>query len=377
MESIHQARRRLNRAGIDFQSDGSTGFDIYRDKQRIGRVYSEAALISWREEQPIAVVGVPMMDQAEARSTVDAIKGHLDSARKLLLDLEEREGWRALGYSSWRECAQAEFGQSQAYLYRQLAAAKIERDLDSPIGEMPESHARALTQAAPADRERALDRATELAGDQPRTAKHVQAAVTEIAPPRLSEEEYQFAREARKLLKGPIEPQVIEDARKCLRRIRGGALRIALAAEIEHAEQSMQQAIIEERRTENGEAAEDDEPTPASDSAAYKIIEQQDRRWLEDAEMAIAGGTFAYARQLLGGVQVLTYTRDTMLDRIVAQERATIEAQITMPAEVVPAEVACWWNCGVPLRAIEHAVNHHDRAGALAAARELVRLFEG
>lgn len=52
MESIHQARRRLHAAGIDFQSDQGGGFELYRDKQRIGRVFSEAALISWREEQP-------------------------------------------------------------------------------------------------------------------------------------------------------------------------------------------------------------------------------------------------------------------------------------------------------------------------------------
>src|SRR6185369_13509133 len=64
--------------------------------------------------------------------------------------------------------------------------------------------------------------------------------MTPAASPRLSQEEYQLADQARDLLKGTIDPQVIADARKCVQRIRGGALRIALIAEIDHAEQSMQ-----------------------------------------------------------------------------------------------------------------------------------------
>lgn len=127
---------------------------------------------------------IVLMDQAEARRTIEQIKAHFDGARRLLLDLEDREGWRALGYKSWRECTTAEFGQSQAYLYRQLTAAKIERALDSPIGEIPESHLRPLAQLdTPAEQHQALDRATEIAGNGKRTAAHVQQAVDEIKPP--------------------------------------------------------------------------------------------------------------------------------------------------------------------------------------------------
>lgn len=67
----------------------------------------------------------------------------------------------------------------------------------------------------------------------------------------LSDEEQQHAKEARDLLRGlsawdeSIQPQVIEDARKHVRRIRGGALRDALIAEIDHAEQTMQPKIPE------------------------------------------------------------------------------------------------------------------------------------
>lgn len=182
MTTLSQAKQRLLTTGFDFHADGGGGYEIYREQIRVGRVYSDQDLIGW--QLPTVLVGVPMMDQAEARATVDAIKGHMDSARKLLLDLEEREGWKALGYSSWRACAQAEFGQSSAQVYRLLTAAKIEQAIDSPIGENPESHLRPLvTLDTPEQQKAALDRATELAGDRPRTAKDVQAAVEEIKPP--------------------------------------------------------------------------------------------------------------------------------------------------------------------------------------------------
>ena len=76
------------------------------------------------------------MDAAEARACVTAINARLNGARQLLLELYEREGWRVLGYDSWRECVVAEFQQSKTHLYRQLEAARVEREI-SPIGEMP------------------------------------------------------------------------------------------------------------------------------------------------------------------------------------------------------------------------------------------------
>ena len=67
------------------------------------------------------------MSRDEARQCVVRIAHHLEEARALLLELYEREGWRALGYDSWRACVTAEFAESQATLYRQLTAARIER----------------------------------------------------------------------------------------------------------------------------------------------------------------------------------------------------------------------------------------------------------
>jgi hypothetical protein len=128
---------------------------------------------------------VVMMSAAEARSCVDGIKGHIESARKLLLDLYEREGWKALGYESWRECAVAEFGESKSQLYRELEAAKIERNI-SPIGEIGsirESHLRPLGKLEPDQQRKAWEEAVETAPNGKVTAAHVQEVVEKRSPP--------------------------------------------------------------------------------------------------------------------------------------------------------------------------------------------------
>jgi hypothetical protein len=65
------------------------------------------------------------MSRDEARQCVVRIAHHLEEARALLPELYEREGWRALGYDSWRACVVVEFSQSQTALYRQLTAARV------------------------------------------------------------------------------------------------------------------------------------------------------------------------------------------------------------------------------------------------------------
>jgi hypothetical protein len=104
------------------------------------------------------IVGVPMMDATEARAVVTRIKTHIDVARGELLELKDREGWRALGYRSWGACAKAEFGGSAATLYRQLEAAEIARDLgDSQFENLPTSHLQAVKDLPPDQARQALD----------------------------------------------------------------------------------------------------------------------------------------------------------------------------------------------------------------------------
>lgn len=96
------------------------------------------------------------MGVVEARACVTAINQQLNSARALLLELCEREGWRALGYDSWRECVVVEFQQSQATLYYQLQAARTEREiskrLEMPIPRLSDLHLRQIAALPPADR---------------------------------------------------------------------------------------------------------------------------------------------------------------------------------------------------------------------------------
>lgn len=98
---------------------------------------------------PVATIDAPsvrLMTADEARACVAQIRAGLENVRLLLLDLHEREGWRALGYDSWRACAAAEFSLTQSRAYQLLDAAKVDRILSTFVenGPMPETHAREL-----------------------------------------------------------------------------------------------------------------------------------------------------------------------------------------------------------------------------------------
>jgi DNA modification methylase len=97
---------------------------------------------------------VALMSPDEARECVEAIKHHAGEVRRRLLDLYEREGWRALGHGSWRECVTAEFPGKQSYLYDQLQAGQTEQNLlrncvNVEVGSIPEGRLRPLTSLAP------------------------------------------------------------------------------------------------------------------------------------------------------------------------------------------------------------------------------------
>jgi hypothetical protein len=140
---------------------------------------------------------VEMMTAEEARKRVAAINTGLNNVRGLLLDFYEREGWKALGYESWRTCVTAEFGQSERHLYRQLEAAQIEMRI-CPIGQklesdelshisanensdpITESHLRPLTKVPPEDQATVYHLAQETAPKGKVTAKHVEKIIREI-----------------------------------------------------------------------------------------------------------------------------------------------------------------------------------------------------
>ena len=128
-----------------------------------------------------APLPVQTMNAAEARACVESINSSINNARAMLLDLYERQGWKALGYESWRACVVVEFEQSKTHLYRQLQAAEIERTVSpmGEIGQIPERQLRPLAALPPAERPKAWALARESSGGKP-TAKDVQAAVNTV-----------------------------------------------------------------------------------------------------------------------------------------------------------------------------------------------------
>lgn len=133
---------------------------------------------------------IVLMTPNEARDCITQIRASLDNLRQQAWELKTREGWRALGYTSWRACVLSEFEQSQGQLYRLLTAAEIEQQIApvSPIGEIPETHLRPLAPIPPEERPAVWQRAKDIAGTEKRTAKHVQQAVEERADDRLERE---------------------------------------------------------------------------------------------------------------------------------------------------------------------------------------------
>jgi hypothetical protein len=135
---------------------------------------------------PAQVVGVPMMTAEQAEECLARIGESAVSLRDALLDLDEREGWKALGYTSWRACVKDRFGdKSESYLYRLLQAAKIQREI-SPIGEtarpLPTSQARVLGELPDADtRRKVYAEATAETNGKP-TAAAIQSVADRVAP---------------------------------------------------------------------------------------------------------------------------------------------------------------------------------------------------
>jgi hypothetical protein len=129
-----------------------------------------------------------VMTAEEARGCIEQIHANFQDTREVLLELWERDGWEALGYDSWRACATKEFKGKQAYLYYQLAAAKIERNISTTvenatgakIGTIPERHLRLLAPLSADQQVEAYRKAVEAASEGKVTAKDIKKAVDEI-----------------------------------------------------------------------------------------------------------------------------------------------------------------------------------------------------
>src|SRR4051812_9262733 len=123
------------------------------------------------------IVPAGNMTAREARALANKIKQHIDDARDLLLELYESRGWRSLGYKSWKQCVEIEFGQARSSLHYQLEAAKVAKEIEATgvqnlnTAEIPDSHLRVL---APVPNERRVEvyrEAVQESGGKPTAAK--------------------------------------------------------------------------------------------------------------------------------------------------------------------------------------------------------------
>jgi phage N-6-adenine-methyltransferase len=138
---------------------------------------------AWPPTQSLPVYKV--LNDVEARDLCNRVRSNIKEVRGLLLALYEGEGWRALGYRSWRDCVVNEFEQSKSFCYRALAAARVERNF-SQIGkidasQIPESHLLPLTDMEPDQQVAAYELAIKLGQDKDRvTMRDVKAAVKQL-----------------------------------------------------------------------------------------------------------------------------------------------------------------------------------------------------
>ena len=99
----------------------------------------------------ISLVDNIELSKEEAQNLIQEIKNDFTSIRQKLRLLEEKKGYKALGYQSFDDCCKEEFKDiSSNYLYRNIAAAHTEQALDRlellPLGkEISETVLRPLT----------------------------------------------------------------------------------------------------------------------------------------------------------------------------------------------------------------------------------------
>jgi protein gp37 len=90
------------------------------------------------------------MSKAEARRKTERIRGHFDAARRLIYEMHEREGWKALGYRDWLAYVRGEFDEARSTVERQRCAGEIEvllspnGDKEVLIGKISEGQLRPL-----------------------------------------------------------------------------------------------------------------------------------------------------------------------------------------------------------------------------------------
>jgi hypothetical protein len=140
---------------------------------------------------------VSLMTASEARVCIQRIRDGIATVRSCLVELRDRKGWKALHYSSLRECVLAEFGLEKSQLYHELQAAEVEENLaqldensdisEKPPGWLPGTHAQVLADLEP-EQQREVYRATTREKGEGTTAQDLLDKKIEVIFSRLSPE---------------------------------------------------------------------------------------------------------------------------------------------------------------------------------------------
>jgi hypothetical protein len=106
---------------------------------------------------------LPDMTLEEAQAKHSELKALESVMRSSLLEMRDRKGWKVLGYASWAEYGETEWGYGRQYLDRLATASRIQQ-IVAPIGaQIPETHLRPLSKVDDADKKALYEEAVERA----------------------------------------------------------------------------------------------------------------------------------------------------------------------------------------------------------------------
>jgi len=89
--------------------------------------------------------------QEKERQIIDLTRRYMSDAGPILLEMREREGWRALGHKSWTDYCKHLQGRSEVHVMRLAQKAEVERNVEARL---PMRHALKLAQLPSAEAQR-------------------------------------------------------------------------------------------------------------------------------------------------------------------------------------------------------------------------------
>lgn len=263
------------------------------------------------ESYPLATVEQEALMRCEA-VIAKGLHTYIEVGRALL-DIRDQRLYRAT-HQTYADYCNERWGMSRQRAYQLIDASQVATDLSTIVdtSAMPESHLRAVAKAAPSDRPKVIDRADQLAGDGPRTAKHIEQAAAEIAAPDLP---IDYAIVQRRLATHGITLSVKDGM--FVTHMAGKSVGIATP--------TWSNVTDRLERFEDQAEHESDHPEQVSDRQAHLAQEARDAGHIERARSLIAAHNYATARTELDQVsEASAWTRDQLLATILVGRQITL-----------------------------------------------------